>query len=74
MHRWSIVFCSLVAAIARPLLLAQATEPTASGAVKPATQTVVAGKEFDRSGHWRFWFGEGYRKAWATPVAFPCST
>ena len=35
------------------------------------TQTIVAGKEFDRSGKWRFWFGEGYRKAWTTPVVLP---
>jgi len=37
----------------------------------PATRTVVAGKQFDRGGSWRFWFGEGYRKAWATPVTLP---
>jgi hypothetical protein len=37
----------------------------------PETRTVVAGKEFDRGGKWRFWFGEGYRKAWATPVQLP---
>jgi hypothetical protein len=39
---------------------------------KPAeTRTVVAGKEFDRGAFWRFWFGEGYRKAWTTPVDIP---
>jgi hypothetical protein len=37
----------------------------------PATQTIVAGKEFDRSGKWTFWFGDGYRKAWTTPVELP---
>jgi hypothetical protein len=46
----------------------QQPSPAASG---PEKRTVVAGKEFDRSGHWRFWFGEGYRKAWATPVEVP---
>jgi len=43
----------------------------ASTASRPETQTVVAGKEFDRSGLWRYWFGEGYREAWATPVELP---
>ena len=36
-----------------------------------ATRTVVAGKEFDRGGSWRYWFGDGYRKAWTTPVELP---
>ena len=36
-----------------------------------AKQTVVAGEEFDRSGQWRYWFGNGYRKAWTTPVELP---
>jgi hypothetical protein len=35
------------------------------------TQTIVAGKEFDRGGKWRYWFGNGYRKAWTTPAALP---
>jgi hypothetical protein len=43
----------------------------ASANASPETRTVVAGKEFDRGGKWRFWFGEGYRKAWATPVQLP---
>ena len=45
--------------------------PASAAAVKPETRTVVAGKEFDRGGNWRFWFGEGYRKAWTTPVELP---
>lgn len=47
------------------LLLAGAAPAT------PETRTVVAGKEFDRSGTWRFWFGEGFREAWATPIEVP---
>jgi hypothetical protein len=43
----------------------------ASADAGPEVRTVVAGKEFDRGGKWRFWFGEGYRKAWATPVQLP---
>jgi hypothetical protein len=43
----------------------------ASADAGPEIRTVVAGKEFDRGGKWRFWFGEGYRKAWATPVQLP---
>jgi hypothetical protein len=39
--------------------------------VKPETRTVVAGKEFDRGGNRRFWVGNGYRKAWTTPVELP---
>jgi hypothetical protein len=45
--------------------------PAASPAAKPEVRTVVAGKEFDRSGKWRFWFGGGFRKAWATPIEVP---
>ena len=29
------------------------------------------GREFDRGGKWRYWFGDGYRKAWTTPVVLP---
>ena len=43
----------------------------ASSTVSPDTRTVVAGKEFDRGGKWRFWFGDGYRKAWTAPAAIP---
>jgi hypothetical protein len=46
-------------------------QEAAKAATAPSTREVVAGKEFDRSGSWRFWFGEGYRKAWATPVVLP---
>ena len=35
------------------------------------TRQEVAGKVFDRGGRWRFWFGDGYRKAWTTPVELP---
>ena len=46
--------------------------PLAAAVASPdETRTIVAGKEFDRGGTWRFWFGDGYRKAWTTPVEFP---
>jgi len=35
------------------------------------TRQVVAGEVFDRGGRWRFWFGDGFRKAWTTPVEVP---
>lgn len=35
------------------------------------TRKVVAGELFNRGGSWRFWFGEGYRGAWTTPVELP---
>jgi len=49
----------------------EAVEQAATSTAKPETREIVAGKEFDRSGKWRSWFGEGYRKAWTTPVALP---
>ena len=42
-----------------------------SSSVRRETRTIVAGKEFDRGGKWRYWFGDGYRKAWTTPVELP---
>jgi hypothetical protein len=50
--------------------VAAAPEGSASS-VRVETRTVVAGKEFDRGGKWRYWFGQGYRKAWTTPVELP---
>jgi hypothetical protein len=38
---------------------------------QPQTRKIVAGPEFDRGGLWRFWFGEGFRKAWTTPAELP---
>jgi hypothetical protein len=35
------------------------------------TRKVVAGKEYDRGGWWRFWFGSGYRKTWTAPAEIP---
>jgi hypothetical protein len=44
----------------------------AAASPEPAqTRKVVAGPEFDRGGLWRFWFGEGYRRAWTTPAELP---
>jgi hypothetical protein len=51
--------------------VAQSAPPDPAALAREQTRTVVAGKEFDRGGTWRFWFGEGYRKAWTTPVALP---
>ena len=67
-----VVFCGALAA-GGPVASSsgQAAPPETAGAAKPETRTVVAGKEFDRGGNWRFWFGDGYRKAWTTPVALP---
>ena len=67
-----VVFCGALAA-GGPVASSsgQAAPPEATGAAKPETRTVVAGKEFDRGGHWRFWFGDGYRKAWTTPAELP---
>jgi hypothetical protein len=45
--------------------------PEAADPAGPDTRQVVAGQEFDRSGSWRYWFGEGYRKAWTTPAEIP---
>jgi len=49
----------------------QAPPAPSSDAAKPEMRTVVAGKEFDRGGTWRFWFGQGFRKAWTTPAELP---
>jgi hypothetical protein len=48
-----------------------ASEELAQNAARPETKKIVAGREFDRGGSWRFWFGEGYRKAWTTPAELP---
>ena len=45
--------------------------PQTPSAAGPDPLTIVAGKEFDRGGKWRYWFGDGYRKAWTTPVVLP---
>jgi hypothetical protein len=49
----------------------EARRDAAPGSAGAPTQEIVAGKEFDRGGKWRFWFGEGYRKAWTTPAELP---
>jgi len=56
---------------AAPNAASTVVTPAALPAAQPETRTVVAGKEFDRNGKWRFWFGEGYRMAWTTPVEAP---
>ena len=49
----------------------EATQDVDPAHGQAGTRTIVAGKEFDRSGAWRYWFGDGYRKAWTTPVELP---
>jgi len=46
----------------------EATQDVTPSTGRPETRTIVAGQEFDRSGKWRYWFLEGYRKAWAAPA------
>ena len=75
-RRFSCASCFLtvgLSVLAAPPLAAsdEAVEQAATSTANAETRKVVAAKEFDRSGHWRFWFGEGYRKAWTTPVDLP---
>ena len=37
-------------------------------ATRAETREVVAGPQYDRSGWYKFWFGENYRKLWTTPI------
>ena len=61
-----------VLALAAPAVSPVVAAPEGSASSVPVeTRTLVAGKEFDRGGKWRYWFGEGYRKAWTTPVELP---
>ncbi len=48
-----------------------AAQDAAAGQERPKMEKVVAGKDFDRGGAWRFWFGDGFRQAWTTPVELP---
>jgi hypothetical protein len=73
-HRFRWAGCLVIAGLfATPVvaLSAEAVAEAAPAVARPQTRTIVAGKQFDRSGKWRFWFGEGYRRAWATPVEIP---
>ena len=66
--------CALPCAVALAAAIASPDEPApraTSSATESQTRTVVAGKEFGRGGKWRYWFGDGYRKAWTTPVELP---
>jgi hypothetical protein len=72
--RVGVLGCLLAAGLLGGAALAPAGEAApgeSAGTAKSETRTIVAGKEFDRSGKWRYWFGEGYRKAWTTPVQLP---
>jgi hypothetical protein len=66
--------CLLAAGVLAGAAVASCDEtpqPVAASPAGPETRTIVAGPEFDRSGKWRYWFGDGYRKAWTTPAALP---
>ncbi len=43
----------------------------AAAGASAETRRVVAGPQYDKGGVWRFWFGDGYRKVWKTPVELP---
>ncbi len=75
-HRWGLASCLVALPLfagAAPAVDAseETAAATAQEAAGPETRTLVAGKEFDRSGNWRFWFGQGFRQAWTTPVQVP---
>jgi hypothetical protein len=55
----------------RDFVLVLAIAAGFSTAAAAENRKVVAGEMFNRGGSWRFWFGEGYRKAWTTPVELP---
>lgn len=38
---------------------------------KDSTITLAAGPQYDRSGFYRFWWGDHHREAWRAPVEFP---
>lgn len=42
-----------------------------SAAASAETRRVVAGPQYDKGSVWRFWFGDGYRRVWKTPVDLP---
>jgi hypothetical protein len=52
-------------------LVSLALVASLAGGAGAETRTAVAGREFQRGGSWRFWFGDGYRDAWTTPVELP---
>ena len=66
----SLLAAGLLAGVAAAGAPAEETAQ-ASSTAEGETRKIVAGKEFDRSGKWRYWFGEGYRKAWTTPADLP---
>jgi hypothetical protein len=72
---WWLV-CALAGSLAgvAPASATGAEDPpttTVASPDRPQTQSVVAGPEFDRGGLWRFWLGEGFRRAWTTPAELP---
>jgi hypothetical protein len=68
---WRWLALAAIGARAAVASAEEGTQAASASATQPPMQRVVAGKEFDRGGTWRFWFGKGYRKAWTTPVELP---
>ena len=66
----AVVVFMMVAGLAPAVASSDAAEP-ASSAAPAQVRTMVAAREFDRGGAWRFWFGNGFRKAWTTPIQVP---
>ncbi len=65
---WRWANCLLATGWLAGLAWSQEPAPAPTGG---ETRSVVAGPEFDRGGWWRFWFGDGFRAAWLTPVQVP---
>ena len=75
-RRWGlagrVVAVQLLAGVVPALdASAQAAPAAVQETAGTETRTIVAGQEFDRSGKWRAWFGQGFRRAWTTPVQVP---
>ena len=58
-------FCAILMLF---LLMAAAQESSSVGSTKQPTQTVIAGKEYERSGIHNWFWGHHYRKDWITSV------
>ena len=63
--------CVAMSKVKAVLVLSLALATGLAPGTSAETRKEVPAKEFDRGGKWRFWFGDGYRKAWTTPVVLP---
>ena len=52
-------------------MVAVALALSAAGALAEETRSVAAGPQYAAGGFHRFWFGNGYRDLWTTPVEVP---